>query len=63
MADGDSGNWKNGETATYEISTANWCEFDRDGGRLVRRCVLEPRFVTTYDMQAGSEGDSSLTKT
>jgi len=67
MADGDSGNLENGEAATYEISTANWCEVDRDGRGLVRRRVLEPRFVTTfslpYDIQAGSEGDSSLTRT
>ena len=24
MADGDPGDWENGETETYEISTANW---------------------------------------
>lgn len=55
MADGDEGYWENGETETYEISTENWREVDRDGGRLVRRCVLEPRFVTTSSLPYARE--------
>jgi hypothetical protein len=39
MADGDPGDWKNGKTETYEISTANWRGVNRDRGRLVRRCI------------------------
>jgi len=55
MADGDSGTWKNGEeTATYEISTANWFEVDRGRGRLVRRCVVEPRFVMKISLPYAS---------
>jgi len=61
MADGDPGDWKNGETETYEISTANWRQVDCDQGRLARRYVLESRFVTTSSPPY--TGDSFLTRT
>jgi hypothetical protein len=56
MEDGDPGDWENGKTETYEISTKNWREVY--GGRLIRRTSIHyDTLLPLYVVASALHGD------